>query len=258
MIYLLNEGGNSELLGKYYKLPKGVRKWLTKIRDSYKGVKTEKGYKRLCFILDSEKGIEYNEMKRIKNFFDNFKGNRKSPEYILNGGKPMYDWLRNTLNRDTQRIKDYKEALKQFAGVDNAYRKKHTKDRQNKGGVKTSTAKFDTKKPNKAISNGEPIKYINDSMKRRNTVVITENMANILRQVINEQNGYEAICASLNNGPWTEYEKKQPVDVRMDKNTELIDWVHKCKVSGLPIDDVIELGKLHGISEDDIRRWWYL
>ena len=33
--------------------------------------------------------ISYKQMKRIKNFFDNFKGNQKEPSFILNGGVEM-------------------------------------------------------------------------------------------------------------------------------------------------------------------------
>ena len=56
------------------------------VLNSYNGDKTANGYQRLTNILKMD-GIMYNEMKRIKNFFDNYKGSDKSSEYVLNGGE---------------------------------------------------------------------------------------------------------------------------------------------------------------------------
>ena len=36
-------------------------------------------------------------MERIKNFFDNYNGTPQSDDYVLNGGKPMSDWVNRIL-----------------------------------------------------------------------------------------------------------------------------------------------------------------
>ena len=42
--------------------------------------------------LQNQKFITYKQLKRIKNFFDNFKGNQKEPSFILNGGVEIKNW----------------------------------------------------------------------------------------------------------------------------------------------------------------------
>jgi hypothetical protein len=44
-------------------------------------------------------------MKRIKNYFDNYKGDYKDVEFILNGGLKMKYWIDQTLNQMRANIK---------------------------------------------------------------------------------------------------------------------------------------------------------
>ena len=76
MLHIITES-NKELKNRVFPLPDGVRKILQKTLEEYNGDKTIEGYKRLNNILDMN-NISYNEMKRIKNFFDNYKGTDKS------------------------------------------------------------------------------------------------------------------------------------------------------------------------------------
>lgn len=138
MLYLF-EDGNSELKNKKFVLPDGIRKSLLKTLSNFKGSKTSVGYKRLNNVLNMD-GIEYNEMKRIKNFFDNFNGKEDSIEYQLNGGKPMQTWVNNTLLTATNAVKDFKTAKKE-AGMSNAFIKPHTKNRLTKNATKVTTVK---------------------------------------------------------------------------------------------------------------------
>lgn len=124
MLYLF-EDGNSELKGRKFPLPIGIRKHLTQILNNFNGNKNSVGYKRLNNLLSMD-GIEYNEMKRIKNFFDNFNGKEDSIEFQLNGGKAMQTWVNNTLSTATNAIKGFKNAKKE-AGMDNSFIKPHTK-----------------------------------------------------------------------------------------------------------------------------------
>ena len=79
MLHLIFEG-NQELNNRTFPLPKGVRTHLQNTLDDYSGDKTVDGYKRLNNVLDMNT-ISYQEMKRIKNFFDNYKGTPKSAEF---------------------------------------------------------------------------------------------------------------------------------------------------------------------------------
>ena len=48
--------------------------------------------------LQSQEKITYKQLKRIKNFFDTFKGQPTDITFILNGGVLMRNWVNNTLN----------------------------------------------------------------------------------------------------------------------------------------------------------------
>lgn len=154
MLHIITES-NKELKNRVFPLPDGVRKILQKTLEEYKGDKTIEGYKRLNNILDMN-NISYNEMKRIKNFFDNYKGTDKSFEYILNGGDAMKTWVNNTLNTATKAVHDFKQTKKD-AGISNAFIKSHSKDRQNKKKNKPTQTKIKTN--NRNILNNTSLKY---------------------------------------------------------------------------------------------------
>jgi len=69
------------------------------------------GYKR-NLRLQSADNLGYRELKRIKNFFDNFKGQNTDAPFILNGENKMKQFVDSTLSgarqsiSSTQRHKD--------------------------------------------------------------------------------------------------------------------------------------------------------
>lgn len=125
MIKLINEDGNSLLKGRKFFLPDGVKKELLSTLKNFNGDKSSVGYKRLNNLLQMN-GIKYNEMKRLKNFFDNFHGEKTDIEYMLNGGDVMKSWVNLTLNNATNQIKDFKTAKKNI-GINNSFIKPHSK-----------------------------------------------------------------------------------------------------------------------------------
>lgn len=181
MVQFIFEDGNSDLKGRYFPLGDGIRKYLTNLLNTYEGDKGIPGYKRLCNILEMPNGIEYNELKRIKSFFDNFEGDKKSNEYVLNGGDMMAMWVNNTLNTATKAIEGFKQAKKE-AGFKNAYRKEHTKDRQNKT-TQPTISKFQTKNLSKNIANNTAIQYVNETR----TVYLTERQLKDIYNKIKSQ-----------------------------------------------------------------------
>lgn len=56
--------------------------------------------------LQNQTEISYGQLKRIKNFFDNFKGLQNDPSYILNGGSQMKAWVNNTLTNMRNNVKN--------------------------------------------------------------------------------------------------------------------------------------------------------
>jgi len=186
MLHILTE--NNELKGRKFPIPDGVRRHLQKTLANYKGDKTVEGFKRLNNIL-SMKGIAYNEMKRIKNFFDNYRGTDKSADYILNGGEPMKNWVNNTLYTATKAIHDFKQAKKD-AGIKNAFIKPHEKDRQNKRKNKPTQAKFDTKNASRKMLDGNPLKYENIN---RKTIVISQKQKKMLKEAMDDTFSFDEL-----------------------------------------------------------------
>lgn len=84
------------------------------------------GYKRNQ-ELQNKKFIDYKVLKRIKNFFDNFKGNEKEPEFILNGEFKMKNWVNNEL-RKMREYEKMNKRNKMDAGMMNQFIEPHTKD----------------------------------------------------------------------------------------------------------------------------------
>ena len=87
-------------------IPKEIKDLL---RNSFAQVKganeNTEGYNRNK-ELQSQEQISYGQLKRIKNFFDNFKGLQNDPSYILNGGSQMKSWVNNTLNNMRNNVKN--------------------------------------------------------------------------------------------------------------------------------------------------------
>jgi len=79
-----------------------------------------------CPVLN--KKLSYENMKKIKSFFDNYEGDGSDQKYLNYGGKRMDEWLTNTLEDLTKSVY-YPKKSRMDAGEDNQFKKKHTKDR---------------------------------------------------------------------------------------------------------------------------------
>lgn len=120
---------NSELYGKTYPVPQDVLEYLDQCSKSVGEVdETTEGFKRNKDLR--EKGeITYQQLKRMKNWFDNFKGHQDEIPHILNGGHYVKNWVANTLNSDRNSI----DTVKQTKSIvlPNQYNKQHSKDNIN-------------------------------------------------------------------------------------------------------------------------------
>ena len=89
---------NSELYNKRIPIPQEVVEYLNKCFDSAKGAsETTEGYKRNQELRE-KKEISYQQLKRIKNWFDSFKGMDSDLSFILNGGYYVKEWVNQCLN----------------------------------------------------------------------------------------------------------------------------------------------------------------
>jgi len=86
------------------------------------------GTRHYCPILD--KKISYEYMKKMKSFFDNYDGNGNDEEYVNYGGEQMKGWLDSTLENARDSIY-YEKKSQMDAGVENKFKKTHTKDNDN-------------------------------------------------------------------------------------------------------------------------------
>lgn len=106
--------------------PKDKQEHMKKCFHMVKGVdKNSEGFKRNQ-ELQTKNFIDYKQLKRIKNFFDNFKGNHKEPSFILNGGVEMNNWVDNILRKMRQGL-DLSKRNKADTGMMNQYIKPHEK-----------------------------------------------------------------------------------------------------------------------------------
>jgi hypothetical protein len=112
---------NSSLENKYWELDEELLNHLTRIFNAYNGDENVAGYKRLKDLIDS-KECSYQQMKRVKNFFDTYEGTIKQTPYLLNGGSKMKGWVDECLSNARQDIKGKKKSMMDV-GMDNQFQK---------------------------------------------------------------------------------------------------------------------------------------
>ena len=95
---------NSELYNKVWDFPEDMRKHMricfAKVKNADSNVEGFNRNKR----LQSASNIGYPELKRIKNFFDGFKGNPQDAPFILNGENKMKDFVNSVLSGARQSL----------------------------------------------------------------------------------------------------------------------------------------------------------
>ncbi len=116
---------NKELYGNTVPLPENVVNYLQQCFDAASGDESVEGFKRNKELR--EKGeITYQQLKRMKNWFDNFNGHENDKPFILNGGHYVKNWVDNTLTsmRDGNRLgKEIKSVV-----LPNQFNQEHQKD----------------------------------------------------------------------------------------------------------------------------------
>jgi hypothetical protein len=89
---------NSNLYGKNFQIPDDVRKHLVSMYQQHGNAgQGGDGYERNRQLQNSP-SLSYQQAKRIKNFFDSFKGDQNGPDFNLNGGIKMKQFVESILS----------------------------------------------------------------------------------------------------------------------------------------------------------------
>jgi hypothetical protein len=153
---------NKDLYGKKIELPEDVVVYLQQCHDNAVGSdESTEGYRRNKELRDSG-FVTYQQLKRMKNFFDSFNGKENDLPFILNGGHYVKNWINQTLKSMRDNISLGKE-IKSVA-LPNQYIQTHQK-----GDLRTNN------RPSKSHSNTlekynlqvtEDLKRINELIKK--------------------------------------------------------------------------------------------
>lgn len=153
---------NSNLYGHKVNLPEDVITYLKQCYDSATGAdETTEGYKRNQELRDSGE-ITYQQLKRVKNWFDNFKGHENDLPFILNGGHYVKNWVHDTLTS----LRNGDELSKEIKStvLDNQYIDTHEKNNISNLNRPSKRHKSAVDRHDTAIN--ESLRRINEIMKK--------------------------------------------------------------------------------------------
>lgn len=153
---------NKDLYNKKVKIPDEIREHMKNSLNSVSAESNDVGFKRNN-ELQNAKEMTYQQLKRIKNFFDTYKGDVQEKSYILNGGDYMKNWVNETLRFMRDDIYTIKKN-KQEAGFQNQFNKEHQKNDISSMNRSSKSHKKTVDNYNTEIT--ETLKRINDIMKK--------------------------------------------------------------------------------------------
>jgi hypothetical protein len=152
---------NKDLYNKKVKVPDEIREHMRNSFNSISSESNDEGHKRNKELQDSDE-ITYQQLKRIKNYFDTYNGDVKEKSYILNGGDYMKKWVNETLRFLRDDIYNTKKN-KSEAGLQNQFNKPHQK---NDMSSLNRPSKSHKKENDYNTEITETLKRINDLMKK--------------------------------------------------------------------------------------------
>lgn len=151
---------NSSLYDNQYPFPDSLKQHLKVcVRLCPNADQNVEGFRRNA-ELQNAKNITYQQLKRIKNWFDNFNGRKEDAPYILNGGDKVKNWVNDTLNTSRRSIKTTQDRGDDFKINNDEY-----------VSIVPDTAKVSVDKDNKIMQKydsqvTENLKRINQLMKK--------------------------------------------------------------------------------------------
>ena len=150
---------NKDLYNRKAKLPDTLVNHLNKSFEMVEADSNVEGFNRNKELRDNPI-VTYQQIKRIKNWFDSYNGNKEDAPFILNGGDRMNVWCDEVLNVWRNSTEGGKE-IKKDTGMMNQYNDPHAKDNLNIADKHSSTVdnlkveslKEEINKINKLIKN---------------------------------------------------------------------------------------------------------
>jgi hypothetical protein len=153
---------NKDLYGNTVQLPEDVVEYLQQCFDSANtDDSTIEGFKRNQELRDSREAT-YQQLKRMKNWFDNFNGLENDLPFILNGGHYVKNWVNDTLGGMRNNVYMGKKAKSEV--LPNQFIQTHTKDNLNTMNRQSKSHSSTTGDINKDIT--ENLKRINELIKK--------------------------------------------------------------------------------------------
>ena len=153
---------NKDLYGNTVQLPEDVVEYLQQCFDSANtDDSTIEGFKRNQELRDSRE-TTYQQLKRMKNWFDNFNGLENDLPFILNGGHYVKNWVNDTLGGMRNNVYMGKKAKSEV--LPNQFIQTHTKDNLNTMNRQSKSHSSTTGEINQDIT--ENLKRINELIKK--------------------------------------------------------------------------------------------
>lgn len=153
---------NKDLYGHKVPLPEEVVGYLDQCFNAAKGAnETTEGYKRNKELREKRE-VTYQQLKRMKNWFDNFNGLENDLPFILNGGHYVKNWVNDTLGGMRNNVYMGKKAKSEV--LPNQFIQTHTKDNLNTMNRQSKSHSSTTGDINKDIT--ENLKRINELIKK--------------------------------------------------------------------------------------------
>jgi hypothetical protein len=153
---------NKDLYGNTVQLPEDVVEYLQQCFDSANtDDSTIEGFKRNQELRDSRE-TTYQQLKRMKNWFDNFNGLENDLPFILNGGHYVKNWVNDTLGGMRNNVYMGKKAKSEV--LPNQFIQTHTKDNLNTMNRQSKSHSSSVGEINKDIT--ENLKRINELIKK--------------------------------------------------------------------------------------------
>ena len=153
---------NKDLYGKRWDFPQDMRNHMKVCFQKVKNADANvEGYNR-NLRLQNTQSLSYPELKRIKNFFDSFKGPQTDAPFILNGENKMKSFVDSILSGARQSINGTNKIKNDTGMVDMDFKTKSPNQNMN-------MSKFDSKKNSlekHGLQVAESLERINQLMRR--------------------------------------------------------------------------------------------
>lgn len=151
---------NKDLYNKKVKVPDEIREHMRNSFSSISSESNDEGHKRNKELQGSEE-ITYQQLKRIKNYFDNFNGDVQEKSYVLNGGDYMKNWVNETLRFLRDDIYNSKK-IESETGMPNEF----NQEKQQDDISAMNRPSKSHRKQNDDVKITEALKRINELMKK--------------------------------------------------------------------------------------------